>query len=130
MSYAPRILVVEDDGIVRQFLETVLGQDGYYITAVATGRHALRIVREMHFEVVLVDMSLPDWDGPNLIREILSDLPHLKTLAMSGAMGASMRGLAIQAGADAICQKPVTPEELRRHVYRLLDPSLSWARKA
>jgi CheY-like chemotaxis protein len=129
MAYAPRILVIEDEELVRRLFEAVLSQDGYYVTAVGSGRHGLFTLRHSEFDLAIVDMSLPDSDGPDMIRQILGEFPHIKMLALSGGMGEPMRRLAQLAGAHAICPKPVAPQTLLRAVYQLIDPSCSWSGK-
>lgn len=126
MAYAPRVLIVEDEVAVRVLFEAVLSQDGYSVTAVGTGRHALYVLRDKSFDIVIVDMSLPDGDGPDVIRQILEEHPHIKALAISGAMEGPLNRLASRAGALATIQKPVSSQALQMAVYRLLDPSGSW----
>lgn len=129
MDYAPRILIVEDDASVRRLFEHVLSEDGYYVTSVGTGRHALLVLRDVAFDAVIVDMSLPDLDGPEVLREIASEFPHIKAVAISGAMERHMQHEARVAGAVASFQKPITPKNLRNVVYTVLDPSYSWRGK-
>lgn len=126
MGYAPRILIVEDEPTVRSLFEEVLSGDGYYITAVGTARHALHTLRNFEFDLVILDMSLPDRDGAELLGHIRSESPHLKILAASGFMAGGMHEVATSAGATATLMKPTTPSELLRAVYRLLDPSGTW----
>jgi hypothetical protein len=54
------------------FFERVLSADGYYVTDVATGRHALRCLRDTAFDLIVIDMSLPDIDGFLLQRPCCS----------------------------------------------------------
>lgn len=126
MSYAPRILLVEDEAGVRRLFERVLSEDGYYVATVATGRHALWVLRDTSFDLAIVDMSLPDLDGPCLIREITTEYPHVDVLASSGAMERHMEALAHAAGAIRVFQKPIPPDKLRKVVYAALDPSYAW----
>jgi CheY-like chemotaxis protein len=126
VAYAPRILIVDDEAAVRQFFAAVLSEDGYSVTAAANGRHALLLLRDTEFELTILDMSLPDADGVELIRQLRGDFPHLKVLAVSGFMGRSLRDTATSVGATVTLAKPATPSELRRAVYQALDSSLSW----
>jgi CheY-like chemotaxis protein len=126
MAYAPRVLIVEDEAAVRRLFEQVLSEDGYLVTAVATGRHALLVTRDFAFDLVIVDMSLPDLAGPEVIRQIVEEIPHIKAIAVSGLMEGAMRNLAQTAGALAVFQKPITPRALRDTVFAALDPSYSW----
>ncbi len=115
---------------MRQFLDYVLSEDGYHVTTVTTGRHALRVLQDLACDVAVVDMSLPDMDGPHLIREIIAEYPHIKTIAASGAMENRMEHLAQSAGAVRVIRKPITPKDFRIAVYAALDPSYSWRAKS
>jgi CheY-like chemotaxis protein len=81
---APRILIVDDEPNVRNLFLTILAEDGYYVTAVATARHALLVLREREVELVILDLSLPDADGLELVREIHAEFPYTRVLAVSG----------------------------------------------
>lgn len=122
----PRILIVEDEAPVRRLFESVLLEDGYHVQSVATGRHALLVLRDVAIDLVIVDMSLPDRDGPDVIRDMLAEFPYIRALAASGAMQGRMRDLAQGAGAIGVFQKPISPRDLRHKVYAALDPSYSW----
>ena len=117
---------MEDEPGVRRLFEAVLAEDGYHVHSVAAGRHALRLVRDVSFDLVIVDMSLPDLDGPDVIREILAEFPYIRVVAVSGAMEGHMRALAYRAGALSVFQKPITPSNLRKAIYVALDSSGSW----
>jgi CheY-like chemotaxis protein len=127
LSYAPQILIVEDEPAVRKLLDRVFAEDGYFVTAVGTGRQALRELQDTAFEVIILDMSLPDADGPEVLREIRADLPRVPVLALSGMMGNAMQTAARAAGADATLAKPATVRKLREAVYRLIDSQCRWA---
>lgn len=126
MDYAPRILIVDDEPDVRAFFDQVLSEDGYYITAVGTARLARRAVSDGAFEAVLLDMSLPDGDGIDLVREMRGEYPYLKILATSGFLVGNMPQTVIAAGATATLAKPTTAREIRHAVFRLLEPSGRW----
>jgi CheY-like chemotaxis protein len=104
----------------------VLSEDGYLVTVVGTARHALRAVGDGAFEVALIDLSLPDTDGIELLRQIRTELPHLKILAISGFLVGGMPEVALAAGATATLAKPASPARLRKAVYGLLEPSGRW----
>lgn len=68
LDYAPRILIVDDEPAVRALFDCHLAEDGYRVTAVETGRQALAAVQKTTFDVIVVDLSLPDIDGIEAIR--------------------------------------------------------------
>jgi two-component system NtrC family response regulator len=117
---APRILVVDDEDEVRTFFARILSEEGYCVTAVATARHALAAVRNAEFELVVIDLSLPDSDGLQLTRQIRGENLHLQILAISGFMVGDMPREAVAAGASATLPKPTTSSSLRRSVSGLM----------
>lgn len=129
MGYAPRILVVDDEPSVQLLLEQVLTEVGYYVTVAANGRLALAQVRSREFDVVLIDLSLPDQDGIEVMRQIRSESPHTPILAVSGYMVGDMPEKAIEAGATGTLRKPSSPERILTAVYSLIAPRSTWAGK-
>jgi DNA-binding response OmpR family regulator len=126
LSYAPRILIVDDEPEVRAFFEQALSEDGYYVTAVGTARQGLRALSDGEFQVVVLDFSLPDADGLEVVRQIRGEYPDVSILAISGFMVGDMSSIALAAGATATLLKPIIPCEFLNTVYRLLDPSGGW----
>ena len=120
MDYAPRILIVDDERDVRILFAQVLAEDGYHVTTVGTLREARRALHDATFEVVVLDLSLPDGDGVELVRQMRNESAYLKILAISGFLVGNMPDLLISSGASATLQKPTTPTKLQNAVYRLL----------
>jgi DNA-binding response OmpR family regulator len=126
LNYAPRILVVDDELTLRTFFDRILSEDGYSVDAVGTASQALRALCDCTFEAALVDLSLPDGDGLELIRQMRAAAPNLSILATSGFLAGSMAHVVLAAGATATLAKPMTPDGLLDAVYRLLEPSGEW----
>ena len=109
---------------IRRFFDRILSEDGYYIISVGTARRARHVVFEADRELLIVDLSLPDEDGVELVRQMRLDHPHLKILATSGFLAGNLPEIVIAAGAAATLQKPTVPKKLRNAVKRLLEPSV------
>jgi CheY-like chemotaxis protein len=122
LLYVPHILIVEDEPAIRDFLGGVLADNGYSITALGTAREALRAVQDVDFEAIIVDMSLPDADGIDVVRQIHSDVPYVPVLAISGMMVADLLRAARSAGAAATLMKPTTSGKVRQAIHQLLEP--------
>jgi two-component system response regulator HydG len=129
VGYAPRILVVDDEPSVLLLLDQVLGDVGYYVTLAANARLALAQVRSREFDVVILDLSLPDQDGMEVMRQIRAESPRTPILAMSGYMVGDMPRKAVAAGATETLQKPASPETILLTVYGLIQPRSAWAGK-
>lgn len=126
LEYAPRVLIVDDERAVRVVFERYLAEDGYNVTAVDTCRRAMAAAQNTRFDVIVVDLSLPDIDGLEAIRNFRSDFPWMKILAVSGYMAGCVPSLVLSAGASATLGKPATSWQLREALYRLLDAAGRW----
>lgn len=122
MSYVPQILIVEDEPAVRHFLDHVLAVDGYAVTALGTAREALQAVQDVDFAVIIVDMSLPDADGIDVVRLIHAHVPYVPVLAISGMMVSDLPIAVRSVGAAATLMKPTTGRKVRAAIQQLLKP--------
>ena len=120
VPYAPSILLVDDDEETRRGFRQPLQDLGYFVVEAATGREAENAVHERFFDVMILDLSMPDEDGIELIRLIRTELPHLKVLAVSGFMHGSFLHIAKKLGAASGLQKPVSEDTLVGEVCNLL----------
>ncbi len=116
----PSILVVDDDSETRRLFRRELEETGYLVGEAKTGREARSAVQQRFFDVLILDLSMPDEDGIELMQYVRSELPHLKVLAVSGFMSGSFLRVAEKFGAAVTLRKPVKPETLMREVYGLL----------
>ena len=79
---APRILVVDDEPMVRALIARVLTDEGFEVTAVANGQAALEVAREAEFEfdLIVTNNYMPGLTGPELIDRVRQDFPSLPIL--------------------------------------------------
>lgn len=127
MGHAPRILVVDDEYSVQLFFEQVLCEVGYYVTLAGNARSALAQARSREFDVVVIDLSLPDRDGLEVIQQLRAEFPLIPILAVSGFMVGKMAQEVMASGATDSLQKPVSAQELLRKIYDLIDPRRTWS---
>jgi len=120
---AAAILIIEDDPLVRQFVELVLSQSGYNVSSVATGDLGLRALRQSKWDLILLDIQLPDMTGVDLLRLLRRYQRTKATVMMMTAKGdlATVRE-AMDAGADGYLVKPFTPDALTKRVESMLNP--------
>lgn len=107
----PRILVVDDDARVSEMLQLVLRQDGFDTVWCASGSDALRVFRESHPDLVLLDVMLPGRNGVDVCRDIRAEsgVPIVMLTAKSDTTDV-VEGLS--AGADDYVSKPFKSKEL------------------
>jgi DNA-binding NtrC family response regulator len=117
-----RILVIDDETSIQTLLSQILAGEGYRVRTVGTARHALSVIRDEGFDVVISDISLPDADGVELVRQICSEFPHVSVVAMSGFMAAIPPARLYHAGAAATLQKPFTARQLLCSLSEFQNP--------
>ena len=122
MTSAKCILVVEDDPELGDLLELSLKQQGYEVHRAVTGSRALKKAAEHRFDLILLDVMLPEIDGYHVAQAIsqkpVGEIP--KILIMSSRDLAREKGIALMSGATAAIQKPFSIKQLTKEVSRLL----------
>ncbi|HLW23828.1 MAG TPA: response regulator transcription factor [Steroidobacteraceae bacterium] len=115
-----RVLVVEDDRMIAQGLETALKQDGYAVDRVADGRAAAEALRSTRFDVVLLDLGLPERDGIDVLRELRrrGDATPVVILTARDEVRDRIEGL--DAGADDYIVKPFDLDEVSARMRSVL----------
>jgi PAS domain S-box-containing protein len=110
------LLLVEDDAINREVAMGLLSDAGHRITVAETGEKALDLAARRRFDAILLDIRLPDIDGPEVARRIraLPDEAHalVPIVAVTANVFAADRARYLAAGIDAVIEKPIFPERL------------------
>ncbi len=119
-----RILVAEDHPVNQMLLTRLLEKRGHSVTVAANGRRALELTREGPFDLLLMDVQMPEMDGmeaTRLLREEESKTgTHLTVIGVTAHAMAGDRERCLQAGMDGYLSKPVRPEELDELLAPLL----------
>jgi DNA-binding response OmpR family regulator len=118
-----RILVVDDDQGLLGLLERMLTRLGAVPSLVETGEEALEVLKSQQFDMVILDLMLPDIDGLDVLARIRQELhlDELPVIILSALANPDIisRGLAI--GADGYLTKPYLPNTLASRVQTLLE---------
>jgi CheY-like chemotaxis protein len=109
-----RILVVEDDEMVRSFVEILLSHEGYSVRTAAHAGQAVTQLVDFDPDLILMDIQLPETSGLELTRRIKSDplKLHIPVVAMTAFAEEYHREKAISAGCVDYIGKPFRPREL------------------
>ena len=113
------ILAIEDDWTVRTVLEHTLRSAGYEIDLVPGISDARHLLAEGRYDLVLLDLNLPDGSGLDLLRDIRKDL-GVPVLVLSGLRQEEVVVRGLELGADDYVTKPFSPPELLARVGRCL----------
>jgi len=109
-----KVLVVDDDDDIRLLLCTILRQAGHEATGSATGRGALELARSEPFDLILLDLHVPDLDAWTFLVRSWED-PKVKKIPVVMVTASDDEGLAERAeawGCRAFLRKPFQPEEV------------------
>ncbi len=116
-----RILVVDDDELMRSFLSSVLREEGYGIEEARNGTEGLAKLPGSDFELVITDLRMPDMSGLALMQEGKKTRPDVRWIIVTayGSIGSAVE--AMKAGASDYLTKPFRdPDELRHVIGRVL----------
>lgn len=113
-----RILVVEDEPLVREVLNVYLTEDRHQVVMAANGREALEVFRAGEFDIVLTDRAMPEMNGDQLAVEVKKLKPAQPVILLTG-FGDLMTGAGEQPeGVDLVVSKPFTLSMLRGAIAR------------
>jgi DNA-binding response OmpR family regulator len=117
-----RILVVDDDASIVDFTATALGSAAYDVACARTGIEALRLARLERFDLVLLDINMPEMDGWETLRLLKADeaIPELPVIMFSVKNESRDKVHGLQEGAADYLTKPFGVDELLSRVRRLL----------
>ena len=122
----PRILLVDDDELLRGALRQILVRAGYDVDDASNGKVAIREYRRQRSDVVITDIVMPDEEGLGTIRELRRVDPKVKIIAISGGglgKAGDYLGIAQILGAMRTLAKPFVPEVLLAMITEVLaDP--------
>lgn len=116
------ILVVDDKASSRELVRTVLEHCGYEVVEAGDGAEALKMARESHPELILLDLQMPAVDGFGVIAILRSEVGFAITpiVALTASAMHGDREKALAAGFSAYITKPIRLASLRSEVKRLL----------
>jgi len=111
---AKRILIVDDDELVLIALEELLKPQGYEVRAVSSGSSALNALEQNGFDLLLLDIIMPEMDGLELCRKIRERENYQETpiVFLTAKSREEDRTQGLEAGANLFLSKPISPEKL------------------
>ena len=116
-----RILIVDDEARMCQSVRELLAGQGCQLETAGSGREALRRLAEHSYDLVLLDLVLPDVSGQDVLSFIREHYPQLLTIVISGVASIDAAVAALHCGAYDYIRKPVEGEELRKRVANALE---------
>ncbi|HEY2462195.1 MAG TPA: sigma-54 dependent transcriptional regulator [Candidatus Acidoferrum sp.] len=115
------ILVVDDEIEIREGLELLLTSEGYGVSSAGTGESGLAKLDEQPYDLLLLDVSLPDRNGLDLLKEIHLRDPHLSVVLITAYGSIDMARAAFKNGAMDYITKPWSNDELLAQVAQAVE---------
>jgi two-component system alkaline phosphatase synthesis response regulator PhoP len=114
------ILLVEDEENLQEALKLNLELEGYEVTACADGVEALKNISQEHFDLMVLDVMLPELDGISVCESVRLQKNPIPILILSAKNSSADRVLGLKMGADDYLNKPFNLEELLLRVEKLI----------
>jgi len=117
-----RILLADDDAGLRRLVSITLGDTDFDLLQAADGQETLRVAREQHPDLILLDINMPRLDGLSVCRALKSDVAtrDIRVVMLTASGSEADRDSGHLAGADDYFVKPFSPVELLNKVYEML----------
>lgn len=115
------ILLVEDEENLHEALRLNLELENYEVTSAYDGAAALKAVQEEYFDLIILDVMLPEMDGINVTETIRLNNNEVPILMLSAKNSSADRVLGLKKGADDYLTKPFNLEELLLRIHKLID---------
>lgn len=115
------ILVIDDESEIREGLELLLKSEGYGVSSAETGQGGLARLEEHPFDLLLLDVSLPDRNGLDLLKEIRRRDPELSVVLITAYGSIDMARQAFKSGAMDYITKPWSNDELLAQVAQAVE---------
>jgi len=117
----PRVLTVDDEEVVCESIRRVLSGEGYDVQTSTSSREGLELVRREVFDLLLLDIKMPEMDGIELLRAARSVSPETEVIIITGYATIETAVEAVKLGAFDYLEKPVSPPQLIVAAARALE---------
>ena len=117
----PSILLVEDEENLHEALKLNLELEGYEVTSAYDGNKALQAVQDEYFDLIILDLMLPEIDGITVMETMRVQRVEVPILILSAKSNNADKVLGLKKGADDYLTKPFNLEELLLRIQKLIE---------
>lgn len=118
---AERILVVDDDRVIREGLQRILKAEGYVVETLNSGRQALDRLEEVDFDLIITDLKMPGMSGLEVLQAIKSEHSDLPVILITGYAAIDNAVEVMKSGASDYLAKPFGNDEIVKKIRKALD---------
>lgn len=120
-----RILVIDDEEIIRTSCKRVLISEGYDVDIAVSGLEGLKLFEKAKYDLVLVDLKMPGLNGIEVLLNIKSQHPEQNVMIMTGYDTIEHIVESISSGAAHYLEKPFTPDTLLERINEVIGEGLN-----
>ena len=125
ISEKPKILVVDDEKSMREFLDIVLAKEGYHVVCAGDGEEACQVLEKGRFDLVITDIRMKTVDGLGVLRKVKEVSPSTVVVLISAFATAETAVEAMKEGAYDYIPKPFKVYDFKRIISEALKSSQS-----
>jgi DNA-binding response OmpR family regulator len=117
-----KILGIDDNQELLDLCEIVLTSDGHEYTGIEDGKDGLKAIRDEKFDVLLLDLSMPEFTGEDIMDALVKDdIMNKQKIVIFTATEPSKKDIALylEKGAHSVLKKPIDADELSKFVHKL-----------
>ncbi len=117
-----KILGIDDNEDLLEVCETFLNSVGHEFTGINNGREGLQAIKDKKFDVVLLDLSMPEFSGADVIDALVKEgIMNKQKVIIFTATSPTKKEIEVflEKGADSILKKPVDPDDLSKFIHKL-----------
>jgi len=114
------VLIVDDDRTILESLKEIFLMKGFEVETAETGREAIEKSKRRFFNLMLLDIKLPDMEGTKLLQEVEDTVPKMVKIMVTGYPTLENAVEALNLGADAYLMKPIDPQKMLQVVEEKL----------
>src|SRR5512139_2534131 len=129
MNPSGHILIIDDEASLRQTLARILQRDGYQVTSVASGMEGISITAQHPFDLVFLDIRMPDMNGLDVLKTIHAEQPELPVILFTAQPDLHSAVEALRRGAIDYLMKPLKPESVLARTRAILSEQLKKKRR-
>ncbi len=114
-------MIIDDDDLMGETLQDIFQEEGYNVATASNGREAINKVEQMVFDVVIIDIKLPDMDGIALLRKFKKVYTEMICIIITGYSNLQNAISALKDGADGYFVKPLIFDDLLHRIHQELE---------
>lgn len=121
MNESLKILVIDDEEILRHCLDDILSDAGFKVQTASSGEEGLQLFEEEFFEIILLDIKMPGMSGIEVLKAIKKINPETKVIIITGYASVNTAVESMKLGASDYLTKPFDMNQIKESVYQLVE---------